>query len=115
MKHRGELLNQVLLKLGIQKGYVAKKMGVHRNTITNLIQSHDIPDYKLAEIGKIINYNFSDDLPEFLSNVVEEQQAQYQKKYTLEACKEELVEMQRKYIILQEKYIELLNKQLEKG
>lgn len=114
MKHRGELLNQVLMKLGIRKGYLAKKLGVHRNTVTNLIQAHDIPDQKLLEIGRLINYNFADDLPELLPSFVEEPQPSYQKKYTLDDCRGELVAMQRKYIKLQEKYIELLSRQIEK-
>ncbi len=55
--HDGQLLNQLLADLGVEKGWLASKLGRHGNTVTNLTKRETISSEILINIGKILRYD----------------------------------------------------------
>lgn len=107
MIHRGEILEKIIHEKKINKGWLAKQMNVHRNTISLWLKSANIPDWRLIEIGKVINYDFSEQI-EALNKYILNDPKPYRTKRTVEDCEKELLDLHRKYSSLQEKYLELI-------
>jgi hypothetical protein len=63
MEHEGIGLRELLKELGIEFGYLAKKMDGHRNTITRLFKYDRVPSEKLIEIGRHIRFDMRSRFP----------------------------------------------------
>lgn len=118
MKSDGEVLKAILHENGIQYGHLAKKLGVHRNTVTRLLNEPVIAAERLLQIGKILRIDIlkrfprlEKDLsePEYISGVEEPRQPLLRRR-SLEEYEKELLDLQRKYIALLEIHNELLTK-----
>lgn len=64
MNHRGEILKKALAATGVKLVSLAKSMDVDRKTIYNWFTTPNIPIEKMIEIGKILRYDFTTDIPE---------------------------------------------------
>ena len=63
MEHRGELLEKAIRNSGVPITVLAKRIKKSRRHIYNLFENANIPLETLLEIGKIINHDFTLDLP----------------------------------------------------
>jgi hypothetical protein len=63
MEHEGIELRDLLKELGIEFGYLAKRMDTHRNTITNYFKYDRVPSEKLIEIGRHIRFDMRSRFP----------------------------------------------------
>lgn len=113
----GEILRQILQENGIQYGYLAKMLGVHRNTVTRMLGEHLIPTERLLQIGKILRIDILKKFPRLERDLVAPQYTSLVnepnptiRKRSIENCEREILEIQRKYIALLEKHNELLSK-----
>lgn len=114
----GEVLRQILQENGVQYGYLAKMLGVHRNTVTRMLGEHLIPTERLLQIGKILRIDVFKKFPRLErdlaavqhTSIVSEPSPSMERKRSVENCEREILEIQRKYIALLEKHNELLSK-----
>lgn len=118
MKHRGEIIEKVIRERGYPIARVAKKLGKSRRHIYNIFENDSVPFDVIIELGKIINYDFSQDFKELkhyeVSNLISDGKPEY---FTSEAeelgyYKREFDIITMKYIRLLERYSELLNEKL---
>lgn len=68
MLHRGKIVeNQIrILKYSISD--LASKLGIGRNTLYSRFKDDKLPLDFILDVGKIINYDFSGDIPEFANS-----------------------------------------------
>lgn len=104
--HRGELLRQIIAESGLTKTSVAEKAGFSRSSYYNHITEPDLSLEILLKYGKVLKYNFIEEFPELIKNVVEESST----KYTLDSKPETIEEAIHQLNIWKEKYFELLEK-----
>ena len=97
-QHRGETVEATVRKSGYSIKAIAEKMGVSRNTIYNKFREHDLSYEFIVRVGDIIHYDFTSDFPEMKTDVVLDKDKQVV----------ELWKVERKYIILLERYNRLL-------
>lgn len=71
MLHKGELLANAIKKRGVPITIVAKKLGKSRRHIYNLFEEPNVPIETILKIGKIINYDFSNEIKELLKIPIE--------------------------------------------
>jgi hypothetical protein len=64
MIHRGELVKRAIKDSRISVSKIATALKVNRKTVYNLCEDPDAPLDYVIKIGKIIRYDFSNDLPE---------------------------------------------------
>ncbi|WP_343747395.1 hypothetical protein [Fluviicola sp.] len=64
MIHRGEIVERVVRDSGIPLTKVAKKMGKSRRWIYNVFEMPDLSLDLVLEFGKILHYDFSDEIPQ---------------------------------------------------
>jgi len=83
MKHRGEIFKKALEESGVKVIHLAKAIKVDKKTIYNWYSTPNIPLEKLVEIGKVLNYDFSQDVPEMAKHLVSKTDLgiNYQTKY----------------------------------
>jgi len=63
MTHRGEIVEQAVRKSGVPIATIAKRLGKSRRWMYLMFDNPDVPIEMIARIGKIIYYDFHDDLP----------------------------------------------------
>lgn len=126
--HRGEVIRDAVKASGVAIGVVAEKMSISRKTLYNKFKESSIPYSFILKLGEVIHHDFSQDFPHLSKTVKKEapkQQPQIStnlllpfdsepqeiyKPNNLRECEQELVNLQRKYIGLLEKFNELLLK-----
>jgi uncharacterized protein YjcR len=89
MINRGEIVRLAVVKSGMPKTRIAQRLGVHRNTIDNWFTRPDLEIEKILEIGKVIGYDFSEEINEMNKDikVLKEPISAYNK---LTRCEQEL-------------------------
>ncbi|TXK26210.1 hypothetical protein FVR03_22020 [Pontibacter qinzhouensis] len=140
--HRGEIVKEAIKKSGIAVGVVADRIGLSRRTLYNKFKETSIPYSLILKIGEVIHYDFSEDFPH-LSRKLKKENAEnlpltapinlelsfdgspapaqpetetppppreVAPTRSVQECEAELIVLQRKYIALLEKFNELLLK-----
>lgn len=126
--HRGEIIREAIKASGVAIGVVAEKLGVSRKTLYNKFKESSIPYSFILRLGEVIHHDFSQEFPH-LSKTVKKEAPMPQapvnvnlqlpfdgepesapKPNNMKECEAELVILQRKYIALLEKFNELLLK-----
>lgn len=112
MPHRGEVVRKILDDLDVNKTHLAKKIGVHRDTINNWSKEPNLSFEKIRKIGNAIDYDFSRDFPDYPYSSppgVEESSTPYEPEFiTIEDCVEDRNRWRIKYYQLLEKYASLM-------
>ncbi|MDX5422121.1 MAG: hypothetical protein LPK07_06920 [Hymenobacteraceae bacterium] len=126
--HRGEIIKDAIKSSGVAIGVVAEKLGVSRKTLYNKFKESSIPYSFILKLGEVIHHDFSQEFPHLSKTVKKEapkpqssvttslmlpfdgEPQEIQKPGNLKDCEAELVILQRKYIALLEKFNELLLK-----
>lgn len=101
--HRGELLASVIEANNVNISQMCLRMGISRGTYYNHIERADLPLELLEEYGKVIRYDFSQDIPGMHHSVAEEPAITYGTPKTIQEAIE-----QRDY--WRDKYYKLLDK-----
>lgn len=99
--HKGEILKRVLDERGVSITWLAEKINKTPRSLYNWFENPFVSIDKFIEIGKVINYDFSNDLPE-LSSIVSEPGAHYSKSILTSE------EANARYFNLLDKYTRLL-------
>jgi|SRR6218665_1542277 len=68
MVHRGEIVEKVVRNSGIPLSRVAAKMGKSRRWIYNAFETADLSLDFILEFGKILHYDFSEEIPQIASH-----------------------------------------------
>ncbi|RDC65034.1 hypothetical protein [Adhaeribacter pallidiroseus] len=111
MIHRGEVVEQKVRNSDMKIVKVAEALAITRNTLYVRFQTPNLDLDFIKRVGKIIHYDFSQDIPELktsqetLSELPEESVTELQ---SLSECTKALLNLQKKYIALLEKHNELL-------
>ena len=123
--HRGEIIKEAIKTSGIAMGVVAEKMGISRKTLYNKFKESAIPYSFILRLGEVIHHDFSKEFPHLNKSVKKElipqvptnlllpfdgEPQEAPKPNTMKECEAELLQLQRKYIALLEKFNELLLK-----
>ena len=107
MQHRGEILKEAIYKSGVPITELAKRMGKSRRWMYLLFENSNVSLDIVLQIGKIIHYDFTDEIKEFnpSQKVLE--------KSTLDSKKEnpDAEYWKNKYLNLLEDYHELSKKE----
>jgi len=101
LKHRGEILKKAISDSGMAITEIARRWGKTARTIYNKFDERNIPLDELLEIGKIISYDFSKEIPE-LKKLLQEPSVEY---FTADSVKD-------RYIKLLEDHNRLLSEKL---
>lgn len=120
-EHRGEYVKSVIARSDTSIESVAKRLKKSRATIYNYFDRADLNFLTIAQIGRVIGYDFSKDYPELMevrTNLVMEELAEYGKHdVLLEKAKVEIdkwktiaFERANELSELKDKYYELLLK-----
>ena len=106
-KHKGEIVKKIIAKLGLKKKEVANQLEVSRGTLYNYFDQEELDDHTLLKLGRVLRHDFSVMFPELIPLKEELEEEEGLDIYGLRTT-EELVEIQRKYFKLLEKYTVLL-------
>ncbi|WP_242927399.1 helix-turn-helix domain-containing protein [Pontibacter vulgaris] len=126
--HKGETIKEAIKTSGIAVGIVAEKLGISRKTLYNKFKETSIPSSFILKVGEVIHHDFSQEFPHLSKNIKKETaatlpqnanlmlpfdgepQPAYKPTNNQKDLETELVNLQRKYIALLEKFNELLLK-----
>lgn len=106
-KHAGSIVESIIRKRGHNLSKLAKYMNISRCTLYNWFEHESLPFDVLLKIGSFINYDFSKEFPEVFSIITEN-------KMDKNLLQNQPVDQRdadywmRKYILLLEKYNEIL-------
>lgn len=109
MEHRGEIIKEAIYKSGFPITELAKKLGKSRRWMYLMFDNNNVSLDLVLQIGKIIHYDFSDEIREFnpYQNVINEPTIDYKRE-------ESQVEYwKNKYLKLLEEYNEILKKKID--
>lgn len=120
-EHRGEFVQSIIAGSDSSIESIAKRLHKSRSTIYNYFDKPDLEFLKIAQIGRVIGYDFSKHYPELMelkSNMIIEELAEYGKHdVLLEKAKAEIdkwktiaFEKTNELSEWKEKYYELLQK-----
>lgn len=109
MEHRGEIIRSAVYKSGYTITDIAKRLGKSRRWMYLMFENSNVPLDIVIKMGKIIHYDFSEEIKEFgiAFNSMNEPQSVYSKEHSAEYWKD-------KYLVLLEEYNTLLKKQENK-
>lgn len=107
MKHHGEIIESAVRTSAYPISTLARKLGVTRQTVYNLFATPVVSWDRIVAIGAIINYDFSKDIKSLKTKVYG---AQTDTDLIFKDSTEEVRYWKNKYILLLEKYNELLLK-----
>ncbi|GHA77941.1 hypothetical protein GCM10007389_34730 [Pontibacter akesuensis] len=126
--HRGEVIREAIKASGVAIGVVAEKMSISRKTLYNKFKESSIPFSFILKLGEVIHHDFAQDFPHLSKTAKKEapkpqpqlstslqlsfdgEPQEAYKPNNLRECEQELVNLQRKYINLLEKFNDLLLK-----
>jgi hypothetical protein len=103
MQHRGEIIKEAVYKSGYPITELAKRMGKSRRWVYLLFENNTVSIDIMLQIGKIIHYDFSEELNRPSANLFTTNEPQ-----SLYISDEEY--WKNKYLNLLEEYNELLKK-----
>jgi predicted transcriptional regulator len=110
-KHRGEILKRAVADSGMSATRVAKALGVTRQTLYNRYDDPNVTRDFLIEVGKIIKYDFFQEIDSVKGLGPDGQQDAGQEKYNtgetetmlrLVRTQQELIDLQRRHLNLLE-------------
>lgn len=106
MQHRGEIIKQAVYKSGYPITELAKRLGKSRRWMYLMFENSNVSLDIVLQIGKIIHYDFTDEIKEFnpSQNAINEPTSSYKN----EESNAEY--WKNKYLKLLEEYNELLKK-----
>jgi uncharacterized protein (UPF0248 family) len=104
MEHRGEIIEKALRNSGIPLTSIARRIGKSRQWIYLLFQNPNVPLHIVVQIGKIIYYDFKDEIHGLSAGKHNLNDSQDEKSKEEESWKE-------KYYQLMEEHLKLLKKQ----
>ena len=109
MQHKGEIIEKAVRESGFSITRLASRMGKSRRWVYQIFESPTVPvDYILA-IGKIIHYDFTEDVKELKTYKVSmAKQMMNESAQSFGNDKEEVEYWKNKYLAVLEKYNELL-------
>lgn len=116
MVHKGEIIEKAVRASGIKITELAKKMNLSRRHIYNLFEEPDLSLEYVYKIGRIIHYDFTNEIKLYLKNSdsdIIENTSEDSKLYgnKTEYWKNKYFDLLEKYNELQMKMIVLLEKQ----
>ena len=106
--HRGALLEAAVRESSVNISQMVKRMGISRGTYYYHIKDPNLSYEQLAEYGKIIKHDFSQDLPEMKRYVFEEPEVPYGIPKTLDEAIEQRNFWRERYYKKVEEYNRLL-------
>jgi len=62
MEHKGEIIEKAVRNSGLAISKIAAKLGKSRRWMYLMFENPNVPYETVLEIGKILHYDFSDDL-----------------------------------------------------
>lgn len=104
----GDIVKNEVTRSGKNKTQIAKDIGRSRTLLNNILDEEYMELDYVLKIGKSIRHDFTDQLPELNKYVFQEEEVHYDT-FNKSELKNELLDLQRKYISLQEAHIQLLN------
>jgi hypothetical protein len=113
-KHRGEIVNEKVQKSGMKLKTITEGMDISRPTWYSWMDDPNLGYDKILAIGKIINYDFSQDFPDLAPQAIAKEPDADYKKTTLPECLRERDEWKDIYINLLEQYNQVLMGELSK-
>lgn len=109
MQHRGEIIKKAVYKSGYPITELAKRLSKSRRWIYLMFENSNVSLDIVLQIGKIIHYDFKDEIKEFNSyeNAINESASEYQNtELNLEYWKN-------KYLKLLEEYNGILKRKID--
>jgi hypothetical protein len=104
----GDIVKNEVVKAGKSKAQIASDIKISRQHLNNILgDDHMELEYVLG-IGKSIRYDFSQDIAEINRHTINEPMPNYGD-HTNAQLREDLLDLQKKYIALQTDHIKLLN------
>lgn len=107
MKHHGEIIERAVRGGAYPVTTLARKLGVTRQTVYNIFTAPVVSWDRILAIGAIINYDFSKDIKSLKTKVYS---TQADTDLIFKDSVEEVAYWKNRYILLLEKYNELLLK-----
>ncbi|MCH2223624.1 MAG: hypothetical protein MK066_02560 [Crocinitomicaceae bacterium] len=112
MQHKGEIIEKAVRESGYSITKLAKQMGKSRRWVYQIFDSSNVPIDYILGIGKIIYHDFSEDIKDLRAyNVKRTEQLLHEAPQTFSSKEEESEHWKNKYLVLLERYHELLLKQ----
>jgi CRISPR/Cas system-associated exonuclease Cas4 (RecB family) len=103
MEHRGEIIKNAIYQSGMPISAIAKQMGKSRRWFYQMFEQKNVAIDTILTIGKIIHYDFTQEIKEMYPKILHEPQQEYPEEETVDYWKN-------KYIKLLEAYNSLLLK-----
>lgn len=92
---------------------LVKQMGISRGTYYNHIADPKLPLELLEQYGKVLRYDFTQDIPQMKKYSLEEPEAYYGQPATLEEAIRQRDYYREKYYTLMEQYHKVVEKHLD--
>lgn len=105
MKHRGSIIRDAIRNSGMSITELARRMQRSRKHVYNIFENPNVSLVEIAQIGKIIHYDFGNDFEELRNVSSESSGVGFKYAEGTQLWKE-------KYITLLEKYNELLEEKV---
>lgn len=102
MTHRGEIVEKAVRGSGIPLTRIADRLGKSRRWIYNIFETPDLSLDVILEIGKIIHYDFTKEIPQLAPSYFTENPLIY--------TEQDAEFWKNKYFMLLEEYHELLKR-----
>ncbi len=109
MIHRGEIIEQAVRKSGYSISKLAEKMGKSRRWMYLLFENPDAPLDTIDRLGKIIRYDFTEEIKELLvyKASLQEDDNLYLTPHSVDYWKEKYYDLLEEYNMLLKKFIEV--------
>jgi DNA-binding transcriptional ArsR family regulator len=82
--HRGEILDKAVKESPVTVTKLVQRMKISRGTYYNHVNNPELPFELLYHYGKIINHDFSNEIPQMNKYVFEEPEELYEEPKTIE-------------------------------
>jgi len=105
MKHRGKIVEKIIRKSGYSLTALAKKLNISRNTLYNKFEKQNLSYRFIIEIGHIIHHDFAEDFSDMAQEIGLMGEPPT---HTIYGDTFDLWKAERKYILLLEKYTQLI-------
>ena len=109
-KHRGEIVDKVVRQSGFALNKLAKRLKISRNTLYNRFRDPELKDDFILDVGDIINYDFKRHFPGLKREDEEDDEDRFigGNQVYLDKKTIKMLELGRKYMVLLERYNDLL-------
>lgn len=109
MQHKGEIIEKAVRESGFSITRLAERMGKSRRWVYQIFESQVVPVDYILSIGKIIHHDFTEEIEELKTYKVDvARQIINEPQQTFLSDRDEAEYWKNKYLIVLEKYNELL-------